>query len=86
MANHQLQPIASSSPPFLSLVTLMATGRWVGRPHQGRQPAAALRHVAPATTGLWWSPHGRAAGPLPLEASPSRQASAIDDDRGRTAS
>jgi len=85
MANHQLQPIASSSSPSLYR-TLMATGRWVGRPHQGRQPAAALRHVAPATTGLWWSPHGRAAGPLPLEASPSRQASAIDDDRGRSAS
>jgi len=50
MANHQLQPIASYSSPFLSLVTLMATGRWVGRLHQGRQPAAALRHVA---TGRW---------------------------------
>jgi len=56
MANHQLQPVASSSSPFLSLVTLMATGRWVGRPHQGRQPAAALLHVAPATTGVQQDP------------------------------
>jgi len=74
-------PITSCN-PLLLLPLPFSRNVNSDRPLGGSSTSGSPASCCPAARSA--CNHGRAAGPLPLEAS--RQASAIDDDRGRTAS